>query len=96
MPGSAAAERSKGNRELCDLANDHVHHGRHGNDPLPMFQRYSPWGTDCDQGQPVDPHHLSAFVPPRLVGEVVSFGVNKESYRYVSSSLILTKSCSGE
>ena len=57
-----------------------------------MFQRYSPWGTDCDQGQPVDPHHLPAFVPPRLVGKAVSFGVNKESYRYDSSSLILTLS----
>ena len=49
MPGSAAAEKSKEDSELCDLTHDHVHHGPHGNDPLPVPEN-SPWGTHCDQG----------------------------------------------
>ena len=28
---------------------DHGHDDSHGNDPLPVLQIESPWGTHCDQ-----------------------------------------------
>ena len=57
--------------------------------PYP-FQRIAPGARTATKEQPVDPHHLPASVLPCPVGEVVSFGVNKESYRYDSSSFLIS------
>jgi len=58
--------------------------------PNPCSRDKAPGARTATKEQPVDPHHLPASVLPCPVGEVVSFGVNKESYRYDSSSLIIS------